>query len=138
MNEFEPSFFERLAEGFTEGGVWMYPISALGCLLPLLALAFVVLALVSKTNRALPLSIALLVLAIIPPSLGAMGARSARRSTEDALVNVNPADVATIRAGAESESLNLQTWGFGAALTPSVVGCLLLGLGLSRLPRFNA
>ena len=34
----ELSFSERMAQSFIEGGMWMYPIAALGCLLPLLAL----------------------------------------------------------------------------------------------------
>ncbi len=133
----ELSFSERMAQSFIEGGMWMYPLAALGCLLPLLALLFTVLAVTSSTRRVLPLSFALLVMAFLPATIGAMGGQAARRATEQALVNVNPADVATIRAGAESEALNLQIWGFGAALIPGVMGCLLLGLGLSRLPRFN-
>ncbi len=133
----EQGVFEQLAQSFTDGGWFMYPITALGCLLPLLAIAFVVAAAISKTNRALPLAIALLVLSVLPPALGSMGARSARVQVEAALVNVNDADRDTIRAAAESEMMNLTIWGLSSALIPSLVGCVLLGMGLGRLERFR-
>jgi hypothetical protein len=136
-DDYEPSLFGRFAEAFTEGGIWMYPITLLGCLFFALALVFVVVSLVSKTNRALPLSIALLVLAVLPAGLGALAAQFSRAAAEEAIAHVDPLDQATIRAAAESESLNTEVAGLGAALVPAFIGCLLLGLGLSRLDRFK-
>ncbi len=136
MEESEMSPMARLAESFNEGGSWMYPITLLGGLLPLLALGFLVVGFVSKSNRALPLSIVLLVLAVLPPALGAMGARFARADAAEAIAMASPEDQEVIRIGTESELLNLTLWGLWAALLPGVAGCALLGVGLSRLPRF--
>lgn len=137
-DDYELSPLQSLAQSFVEGGIWMYPIAALACLLPLLAMVFLVMGATATTNRALPLSVALLVLSVLPPSLGTLGARFARAEVEQILNSVDPADRATIQAGAESELMNLTLWGFGAALIPGLLGCILLGIGLSRLKRFRA
>ena len=102
-DDFEPGFFEQLANSFNEGGVIMYPLAALGCLLPLLAIGFLIAGTISTRNRALPLAVALLLLAVLPPALGTFAARSSRVQVEEALRNVSPADRETIRAAAESE-----------------------------------
>lgn len=137
LETYEVSATEQLAESFTEGGAWMYPIAALGCLLPLLALGFLVAGAMSRTNRALPLGLALLVLCVLPPALGVMGARSARIQVEAVINDVDEADRATIRAGAESELMSLNLWGLSSALIPSLLGCVLLGMGLGGLERFR-
>lgn len=136
MEMYDQSLASRLAESFNEGGWWMYPITLLGCLLPLLALGFVIAGVVSKSNRALPLSLALLVLSVLPPALGALGKRFEHAKADEAIAMASPEDQEVIRIGTEAELLSLTLWGLWAALVPGVAGCALLGLGLSRLPRF--
>ncbi len=53
------------------------------------------------------------------------------------MATVNVDDRETIRAASEAELLNLTLAGLSAALIPGVLGCVLLGLGLSRLHRFR-
>lgn len=136
MEKYEPSLTSQLADSFNEGGWLMYPISLLGCLLPVLALVFVIVIVASKGQRALPLSLALLVLSVLPPSMGALGARFERAKAEEAVFMADPMDREVIRMGVEAETLNLTLLGLWSALLPSVIGCVLLGVGLSQRPRF--
>lgn len=137
MNEYEPGFSESIASSFAEGGVWMYPVALLGCVLVLASLICVILGVISTTNQALPLAIVLLVLAVLPPGISAIGVRLGRANVETIMATVNEDDRATIRAACEAELLNLTLAGLSASLIPSVLGCVLLGLGLSRLHRFR-
>lgn len=138
MNDaYQLSFFGEIAQSFAWCGWFAYPIAALGCLLPLLALGILILALFSKTNRVLPASMLLLALSGLPPTLSVLGAQLVGSSAEEALVHADPGDRDVIRAGTEGEVLNLHLWGLGAAIIPSFLGCALLGLGLGRLDRFR-
>lgn len=127
-----------LADSFVEGGVFMYPIALLGCLLPLASIGAAVVAIVSKTNRGVVLGAALLVSAILPAGLGVLAQQLSMSQAEQAIVHAHPADQATIRAAAMSESMTTTLWGYGSAVFPTFVGFALLGLGLSRLERFKS
>jgi hypothetical protein len=127
---------EDLAQLFLEGGWGMYPLAFLACALPLMGLAFLVVALLSKRNLALPLGVALLVAAVLPPALGSGARAQGRAAMEEALLLANPDDRDTIRMAGEAELMVLTIAGFGAALLPGFLSFLLLGLGLGRGSRF--
>ncbi len=138
MNEYgEESLGSSAAQTFAEGGWAMYPLTALGCLLPLLALGFLVVGLVSKTNRALPLGVGLLLASLLPPALAVGATALERAKIAELLDEVSEGDRETIRMGSEGELLALKVTGFGAALCPGFFSFVLLGVGLARLPRFK-
>jgi hypothetical protein len=139
MNEYygEPTFSSRMAEAFAEGGWAMYPLTFLMCLLPLVALVLLVVGIVSKKNVALPLGVGLLVAAFVPPALGIAAMALSRATAEEAIAMADPQDQATIRMAAEGELLVLSSTGTSAALCPGFIGCVLIGLGLARRPRFS-
>lgn len=137
MNEYEPSLFSSFAEQFQEGGWTMYPIALSGCGLLLLGLVFLVVAVLSKTNRALPLAFGLLVGCVLPPALGVVGEQLGKRQMEAAIVHADPQDQELIRMAGSGEALANVIWGFGAAAVPLFFGGLLLGIGVSRLDRFR-
>jgi hypothetical protein len=139
MNEYygEPTFGSRMAESFAEGGWAMYPLTFLLCVLPLAALVLLVVGIVSKKNLALPLGVGLLVAAFVPPAIGLAAMALGRSTAEEAIAMASPEDQATIRMAAEGELLVLSTTGTSAALCPGFIGCVLIGLGLARRPRFS-
>lgn len=136
MNYDEPTFTERLADAFNEGGSYMYPIAALGCLLAVLSVAFLVVAMVSRAHT-LTLALVLLGGAIAPVSLGVLAEAFAMTTAEVAIAHAHPDDREAIRIGSLGEALNLRIWGLGGSVLPTLVGLTLLGLGLSRLERFQ-
>lgn len=136
MNDYEPSLAGNLAQGFAEGGWAMYPLTFLLCVLPLVALVLLMVGLVSKKNLALPLGVGLLIAAFVPPAVGLAAMALGRASAEEAIALASPEDQATIRMAAEGELLVLSTTGTSAALCPGFIGCVLIGLGLARRPRF--
>lgn len=127
----------RLYEQFLDGGVFMYPIDLLGCLLLPLSLVALIVGITSKTNRALPLAVALGLAALLPGAIGAVGAKQARTETEAAVRDANPLDRETIAMGSAGIPQILEAWGFAASVLPLFLGCALLGVGLGRLERFR-
>ncbi|GMU61595.1 MAG: hypothetical protein AMXMBFR34_33580 [Myxococcaceae bacterium] len=126
-----------LAEMFQAGGWWMYPLMLLGCALVPLSIVFVSLGVASKERNAVMFSLTLLVAGITPAMLGAVAQMMSMRAAEEAIVHVNPADAATIRAVALSESMTTVLFGLSLSVIPVFCGFVLLGVGLSRLPRFE-
>ncbi|MEW5742508.1 MAG: hypothetical protein AB1938_26560 [Myxococcota bacterium] len=126
-----------MVQMFQEGGWWMYPITLLGCALVPLSIVLVILGAASKQRNALMMSLILLVAGLTPAMLGAVAQMLSMRSAEEAIVHVNPADAATIRAAAMSESLTTVLFGLSSSVIPVFCGFVLLGIGLGRLPRFE-
>jgi hypothetical protein len=139
MNEdaLEPSLATSLTENFQEGGAAMLPLSALGCLLPLAALVLLVVGIASKKNRALRLGVGLLLAALLPPAIGLAAAALGRSQAEDAIAAADPEDAVMIRMAAEGDALMLNATAASGALCPGFVGCVLIGIGLARRPRFG-
>jgi hypothetical protein len=126
-----------LQEMFVEGGWWMYPIALLTCALVPLSIVLVTLGVASKEKNALLFAIILFVGGLAPAMLGGLGQAMSMRGAEEAIAHVNPADAATIRAAAMSESMNITLFGLTGAVIPVFCAFVLLGVGLGRLPRFE-
>lgn len=122
---------------FQEGGFWMYPLALLNCALVPLSIVFLALAAGSKSRNALVFALILLVAGLAPAMLGQVAQTLAMQGAEDAIRSVDPADASTIRAAAMSESMTTFLFGLSGAVVPVFCGFVLLGLGLSRLPRFE-
>lgn len=124
---------DSVAQFWMEGGWWMFPIALLGCaLLPATLVAFILGLTSKKASLVMPLAIGLLCVGLLPAALGEAGFLSALRTVDEAIVHVNPADAATIRAAGRSEALTTIIFGLWQSLVPSFGGAVLLGLALMR------
>lgn len=128
----------EVSNSFATGGPMMYPIVLAGLLLPLVGLGLLVRTRVTR-RRALSFSAVMLVGAAVAAILGGVGYEWNVRQGEAALREQRPdvRDLEHIHLGIEAEALTCVTWGFGAAIVPTLLGFALLGLGLSRRPRFQ-
>ena len=137
MNDYDnPGLFAQLSQSMTEGGFVMWPIAALGCLLPLIAFGLLIVTVVGKKHALL---FGALVLMGVGTSvaLAAVGQTLAMRSAEAAIVHADPEDRDIIRIAARGEAMAAMTWALGGSVLPTFLGFLLLGLGASRLERFK-
>lgn len=128
----------RLAELFAEGGFWMYPIALLDCALVPLGIVLLSIGIASKQRNALVFAVGLIVGGLAPAMLGELANVLSMQNVEAAIVHVNPADAATIRAAGMAESMTTLLFGLSGSVIPVFCGFVLLGVGLGRLPRFDA
>lgn len=133
----ETSVIERLSDLFLEGGLFMYPITALAVLLPLVAAALLVLTAI-RGRGALTAGLVVLGLMFAGLSLASVGEALGRKNIESALAMAAPEDRTTISAAGEGELLALGIFSSAGAVLPGFLACLLIGLGLSQLDRFKA
>jgi hypothetical protein len=139
---------QALGEAAADGGPLMWPLAALGVALALAGLVFLVLTLISGT-RALTFASVLLSGATLALVLGFAGEALAYRQTVARYfeqlstssgsreAELTPEEGALILLGTRSDALGARVWGLDAALAPSFLGCVLLGLGVGRLGRFK-
>jgi hypothetical protein len=121
-----------------EGGFMMYPIVGAGLLMVLETIVFTVIALANRErNLAVLFGVALLVSAGAVAGLGAFAYSNALSGVHAALASVNPEDASTILAAGTGEALTTIIWGLAMGLIPCFMGFVLLGVGFSRLPRFQ-
>lgn len=129
----------NLVQLFQEGGWWMYPITFLGLGMVPETIVLAVIGLNDHHRNRLPIfGVALIVSGFAPLALGAVGYGLNMESMRGALEHVSELDRATILAAGTGEALTTIIWGLVLAFIPVCVGCVLLGVGLSRLPRFQA
>lgn len=88
-------------------------------------------------RRAITFGVAMLACALLPLALGQLGLSSSALSAEESITRAAPRYRELVRVGFRGEGLHATAWGYGAAAFPSFLGCLLLGLGASRLERFK-
>ncbi len=128
-----------LAQMWAEGGTFMYPIALLALLSLPAAPLVVILAVVGRRGSRVPLilSTVLCALGLLILATGFLGWQMALRNVEEAVAHVNPDDREIILAAGRSEARVLIMFGAAACLPSLLTGVALLGLGLSRLPRYT-
>jgi hypothetical protein len=125
---------------FQEGGWWMYPITLVGLGLVPEAIILAEIGLSDRHRNRLPMfGVTLIVSGFAPLALGAVGYALNMQLVRAALATVTDSvDRETILAAAQGEALTTIIWGLMLSVFPVCAGCVLLGVGLSRLPRFQA
>jgi hypothetical protein len=126
----------EIALSFERGGFMMYPILLMGVLMPMLGVGLLTASLVTK-RLAMGFAAVVLIGAAVPAVLGLTGYAMGVSAGEAAVRSANPEDQEVMRHAVEGEALTCTTWGYGFAIVPALLGFALLGLGLSRLPRFQ-
>lgn len=125
---------EALPDFFVECGWASFAISFVGLVLVVLTLAAGLHAWSKpRSDSALPVAAGLLVLALLPASLGEIGFVHGLGAIERfSGVSDGPADRETIRLANRGEALACPVFGLSVSVFPSFGGAVLLGLALAR------
>jgi hypothetical protein len=131
----------NIAEFWEAGGPWMYPIALMGAVALVATLALGVVAAVARdeagSRTTLVLSSTLVALGLATLLLGIVGWLMCMRNVELAIATVNPDDMEAIRAAGNAEARSPLILSVLLAFLPLCGGVALMGLGVSRLPRFT-
>ena len=114
-----------------EGGWSMYPIACFGVIGVFMGLAALASMFASSRKMAIGLGISALLLGLMALGMGLVGTMQGRRTTEEAIVNVDPEFAEVIRVQGYEESDNNLVLGALACALPLLAGLLAVGRGLT-------